>query len=210
MNFARYKNIIIEALAKGSVSKEDVHRDSPRGGSQEMLRIHRLAAELRWNRTQQSITTNSNFTFTGLRHATVYDQAVFPATLFTDRCKTGKNKTQLDMQSALGFFRDMRFPKEFFRASAPSAGEEAAGIFKAHPINPGGNVGGVNNYVVDTSLGGFEDGCGFYTQFVNMTIRSLYPKPEGVLRRNLKINLGFLYEAFGFGPECPQVKLYRD
>ncbi|TFK19115.1 Cloroperoxidase [Coprinopsis marcescibilis] len=169
-----------------------------------------VAGELRWQRTQQSIATNPEFDFRGLRHFTVVGQASFPAGLFTDGRKTGADKHQLDLVSGLSFFKHMRFPAGFFRASEPTGGVGSDVIFGAHPVLPGRNVGGVNNYVVDTSLGGFGDFCKFYTEFVNITIKGLYPNPTGVLRRNLNLNLGFVYDALAprLGANCPQVFPY--
>ncbi|TFK21675.1 aromatic peroxygenase precursor [Coprinopsis marcescibilis] len=166
-----------------------------------------VGGELRFHRIQQSIATNPQFSIRGFRHITAYGEAAFVANLFVDGRKTGANAHHLDMDSALNFFRDMRFPRGFFRPSSPTAAEGADIIFAAHPTQPGRNNGAVNSFVVDTSMGGLTDPCTFYVQFVNTTVRALYPNPTGVLRRNLIINLGFFYDALA-PPNCPQVFPY--
>ncbi|TFK24496.1 Cloroperoxidase [Coprinopsis marcescibilis] len=166
-----------------------------------------VGGELRFHRIQDSIATNPEFDLRGFRHSTAFGESAFIANNFVDGRKTGAEAHQLDMDSALSFFRDMRFPRGFHRAAQPGGGEGVDVIFNAHPLQPGHNVGGVNNYVVDTSRGSLFDQCGIYTYMVNTTIRDLYPNPTGVLRRNLNINLDFLYEAFGFtSADCPQVR----
>ncbi|TFK26066.1 Cloroperoxidase [Coprinopsis marcescibilis] len=167
-----------------------------------------VGGELRFHRIQQSIATNPEFNIRGFRHVTAYGEAAFIANIFVDGRKTGAEANQLDMDSARNFFKDMRYPRGFFRSNKPTAGEGADIIFAAHPTQPGHNVGGVNSFVVDTSLGGLLDQCLFYTQLVNVTVKGLYPSPTGILRRNLNINLGFLYEALNLPPSCPQVFPY--
>ncbi|TFK18282.1 Cloroperoxidase [Coprinopsis marcescibilis] len=168
-----------------------------------------VAAELRFQRIQQSIATNPEFSLFGLRHLTAYAEATFPATFFVDGRRTAPGEAgHLDMTSAESFFKGMRYPKGFFRPAAPVGTENVPAIFTAHPVQPGKNVGGVNTFTVDESLGSILDGCTFYTQFVNTTIRGLYPNPTGVLRRNLNLNLKFFYESSGAGEECPQVFPY--
>ncbi|TFK18174.1 Cloroperoxidase [Coprinopsis marcescibilis] len=165
-----------------------------------------VAAELRFHRIQQSISTNPEFNLMGLRHISAYGEAALPVNLFVDGRKTGAEKGQLDMDSALSFFKDFRFPSGFFRAAEPGGAQGADVIVTTHPVSPGRNEG-AGNYVVDDSLGSVLDPCKFYTQFVNVTVRDLYPNPRGVLRRNLNLNLGFVYEALG-DPSCPQVFPY--
>ncbi|TFK21072.1 aromatic peroxygenase precursor [Coprinopsis marcescibilis] len=167
-----------------------------------------VAGELRHQRIQQSIATNPTFSLVGLRHITAFGETTFPVNLFTDGRQASNPTTrgQLTLSAARSFFKDMRFPTGFFRAAVPSGNEGIEVVFAAHPIEPGRNHG-VNNYVVDTSLGSLSDPCGFYTGFVNTTIKGLYPNPTGVLRRNLNINLQFLYDALS-PPDCPQVFPY--
>ncbi|TFK17876.1 Cloroperoxidase [Coprinopsis marcescibilis] len=168
-----------------------------------------VAAELRFHRIQESIANNPQFSIVGFRHLTLYAEAAFPVTLFVDGRKTGAQAGHLDMRSAESFFKDMRFPKGFFRAAQPSGTDPSQEIFEAHPTVPGRNVAGVNTFTPDTSLGSFTDSCAFYTQFANKTIKGLYPNPTGVLRRNLNINLNFFYQSLGGGSEsCPQVFPY--
>ncbi|KAG2003733.1 Aromatic peroxygenase [Coprinopsis cinerea AmutBmut pab1-1] len=170
-----------------------------------------VAGELRFHRIQQSIATNPEFSLVGLRHLTAYAEASFPSLFFVDGRKTGAEAGQLDMATAESFFRDMMYPPDFFRPAAPVAGDAGA-IFLAHPFQPGRNVGGVNNFTVDDSLGSLLDFCGFYENFVNKTLKALYPNPKGVLRRNLNINLQFFFESLpkdeSGTPVCTQVFPY--
>ncbi|TFK17849.1 Cloroperoxidase [Coprinopsis marcescibilis] len=168
-----------------------------------------VASELRFHRIQQSIAENPQFTMLGLRHISAYGEAALPVNLFVDGRKTGSEKGQLDLESARSFFKEMRYPKGFFRAAQPGGGEGSEVIFLSHPTSPGRNNATVNSFVVDDSLGSILDPCKVYTEFVNTTVLGLYPSPTGVLRRNLDIDLGFLYDAFGSGlPNCPQVFPY--
>ncbi|TFK21418.1 Cloroperoxidase [Coprinopsis marcescibilis] len=170
-----------------------------------------VAAELRYHRVQESIATNPEFSFTGFRHNAAYSEAVFLVNFFVDGRHHGTDKAgQLDMDSALSFFRDNRFPKGFFRAAQPTAIEGIDVIYIAHPVEPGRNVDGVDSYVADHSLGSLVDTCTFYTGFVNVTVRGLYPEPTGALLRSLNINLGFFYDALvdqGL-VDCPRVFPY--
>ncbi|TFK18281.1 Cloroperoxidase [Coprinopsis marcescibilis] len=161
-----------------------------------------VAAELRHQRILQSMATNPEFSIMGLRHITVFAEAAFPLNIFVDG-RTDKPQ-HLPLADAENFFKDMRFPRGFFRASAPVSSEGVESVFTAHPVPAGRNVG-VNNFVPDNRLGGIFDFCLFYTQFINTTIRGLYPNPTGVLRRNLDINLKFMFESLGPTPPCPQV-----
>ncbi|RXW11276.1 hypothetical protein EST38_g14579 [Candolleomyces aberdarensis] len=69
-------------------------------------------------------------------------------------------------------------------------------VFIAHPIAPGGNRDDkINSYVLDPTSADFNTFCLLYTNFVNQTIRGLYPNPTGILRRNLIKNLGFFYSG---------------
>ncbi len=136
------------------------------------------------------------------RFFTAYAETVFPINFFIDG---RKQDGQLDLDVARGFFRDMRMPKDFHRASQPSGGEGIDVVFAAHPMQPGANVGGVNNYVFDPTSADFSTFCLLYSNFVNQTIRGLYPNPTGVLKKALNINLDFLHDAV---EECPQVFPY--
>ncbi|KIJ35956.1 hypothetical protein M422DRAFT_180004 [Sphaerobolus stellatus SS14] len=160
-----------------------------------------VAGEYRFYRVQQSIAQNPHFSFTTARYITAYRDIAFPTIFFVDGRKADG---QLNLTDALGFFRDSRFPNDFHRIdganSSALVNNAAATIFNAHPIQPGGNNGTVNSFTVDTKSAAFTDPCGLYTSFVDITV-GLYPNPQGVLRRNLNANLGFLYQAF---QGCPQ------
>ncbi|KAF5359306.1 hypothetical protein D9756_003057 [Leucocoprinus leucothites] len=163
-----------------------------------------VAAELRIRRIQDSIATNPTFSFVAPRFFTAYAESVFPINFFIDGRQKGG---QLDLDDAISFFRDMRFPDGFFRASKPSGAENLDVVAAAHPIPPGANNGTVNSYTPDPTSADFNNFCLLYVNFVNQTIRSLYPNPTGVLRDALNRNLGFLYD-FIDTPLCPQLFPY--
>jgi hypothetical protein len=131
-----------------------------------------------------------------------------PYALFVDGRITERETARLDMTNATLFFRDSKFPNDFWRAPAPSSGTGIQDILSAYPIAPGRNVDGVNTYTPDPTSGDFSNPCGLYTGLVNKTIKGLYPNPTGVLRRNLIINLGFLYRASSGGDGCPELFPY--
>ncbi|KAH6885636.1 hypothetical protein BKA70DRAFT_1337465 [Coprinopsis sp. MPI-PUGE-AT-0042] len=166
-----------------------------------------VSAELRFHRIQESIANNPTFEMLGFRHNTAYAEASFPATFFVDGRKTGSEAGQLDMVTAERFFKDMQFPVDFHRPAAPVTGADIGAIYAAHPTQPGKNVNGVNTFQVDTSIGSITDTCGFYTGFVNVKVKGLYPNPTGILKRNLNKNLQFLYDTFS-GAGCPQIFPY--
>jgi hypothetical protein len=160
-----------------------------------------VAAELRFRRIQDSIATNPTFSFVSPRFFTAYAESVFPINFFIDGRQTDR---QLDLDAALGFFRDMRMPDGFFRPSKPMGADDLDKVAAAHPISPGRNVNGVNTYTPDPTSADFSTPCLLYVNFVNQTIRGLYPNPTGVLKDALNRNLDFLYE-FIANPLCPQV-----
>lgn len=142
----------------------------------------------------------------GARYFTAYAESTFPVHFFIDgRQKDG----QLDLDAALGFFRDMQYPVGFFRADGPQGSRGLSEVAAAHPVPPGANQGKLNSYTPDPNSAGLSSFCQLYTDFVNDTIRGLYPAPTGVLRDALNRNLGFLYEFISSdSPGCPQVFPY--
>ncbi|KAH6918079.1 Chloroperoxidase [Coprinopsis sp. MPI-PUGE-AT-0042] len=167
-----------------------------------------VAAELRAHRYQQSIETNPEFRFMGLRHITAFAEASFPAVFFVDGCRTEPGeKFHLDMVTAERFLKEMHMPEDFHRAAEPIEGESGF-LFSLKPLQPGRNVNGVNTFQVDESLGSFTDFCGFYTQFANVTVKGLYPKPTGILKRNLNINLQLLYDNLPIGGPNPCTQVF--
>lgn len=162
-----------------------------------------VAAEYRFHRIQQSIATNPNFSFVSPRFFTAYAESVFPINFFVDGRRTDK---QLDIDVARSFFQDMRMPDDFHRASQPMSADGLDVVAAAHPISPGANVGGVNNYVPDPTSADFSTFCLLYENFVNKTIVGLYPRPTGALRKALNVNLNFLYEPIR--DQCTQVFPY--
>ena len=100
-------------------------------------------------------------------------------------------------------------PDGFFRANRSIGLNEISDtittVFSAHPIQPGKNQGGVNNYVFDPTSASFTNNpCLLYDNFVNGTVRSLYPNPTGALRDALNFNLDNLYGPLK-GSDCPQL-----
>jgi len=162
-----------------------------------------VAAELRWQRIQESIATNPNFSFVAPRIFTAYAESTFPVNFFVDG---RKNDGQLDLDVARGFFKDNRMPNGFFRPNGSRGAEGFEDLVAAHPIGPGSNVGRVNNYVLDPSSANLDQFCLMYGNFVNQTVKGLYPKPTGVLLKALNQNLGFFHG--GIGGDCPQVFPY--
>ncbi|KAJ3544720.1 heme-thiolate peroxidase [Coprinellus aureogranulatus] len=154
-----------------------------------------VAAELRRRRIEQSIATNPQFEFTSPRFFTAYAESAFPYVFFVDGRITNRTTAGLDMTNATLFFRDSKFPNDFWRPPAPSGALGLADIFQAYPIAPGRNVNGTNTYTPDPTSADFTTFCKLYSDFVNKTVKSLYPNPTGIVRRNLNINLGYFYSA---------------
>lgn len=160
-----------------------------------------VAGELRFQRLQESIATNPEFTFRNVRYFTAYGESVFPINFFVDGRQTEK---KLDMAAAASFFRDMRYPPDFFRAPTPMTNEGIPEIFAMHPFLPGTNADGrINNFVVDPTSANFTTPCVLYGNILN-TVQSLYPNPTGVLRRNLIKNLGYFYIGVSAVLGCPE------
>jgi hypothetical protein len=163
-----------------------------------------VAAELRHRRIEESIATNPQFDFTSPRFFTAFAESTFPYTFFVDGRITNRTHAGLDMTNATLFFRDSKFPNDFWRPPAPTGGTGALEIFSAYPIAAGRNIDGVNTFTPDPTSADFSNICLLYTNFVNRTVKGLYPDPKGVLRRNLIINLGYFYDAFGAADTCPE------
>jgi unspecific peroxygenase len=111
------------------------------------------------------------------------------------------------LTNARGFFQNNQMPADFFRANR-SIGLDDIGynmriLFNVHPIKPGRNEGG-GSYVPDPNSATLGDTCLLYTNFVNQTVRSLYPEPTGDLLHALNDNLDNFY-----GPlkesDCSQI-----
>ncbi|KAJ2911500.1 heme-thiolate peroxidase, partial [Candolleomyces efflorescens] len=165
-----------------------------------------VAAELRFQRIQQSIATNPQFSFVSPRFITAYAESTFPVNFFVDGRSTEK---KLDMESALSFFRDGKYPVDFHRAALPSDIEGLGIVASAHPVPPGGNRDGkVNNYVPDPTSADLDSFCLLYTNFVNQVVRGLYPNPTGILRRNLIKNLHFFYSGIAVEDGCEEIFPY--
>ena len=115
------------------------------------------------------------------------------------------------MTVARGFFQNGQMPANFFRSNISwgltEIGEGIAEIFTPHPIEPGTNTGTLNSFTLDPNSADFTDFCKLYTDFVNITVRGLYPDATGALLDALNENLGFF-----FGPlstrGCTQVPAF--
>ncbi|KAF8993190.1 Chloroperoxidase [Cyathus striatus] len=164
-----------------------------------------VAAELRHQRILQSIATNPQFSFVSPRYFTAFAESVFPIAFFVDG---RKNDGQLPVDVARGFFQESRMPDGFFRhngsISTADIGQGIAEVFTPHPIEPGRNVGGVNNFTLDPTSADFSTFCLLYQNFVDQTVKSLYPNPKGILLDALNRNLDFLFSPIK-GSGCSQV-----
>ena len=116
------------------------------------------------------------------------------------------------MDDARRFFQNMTFPHDFHRAKQPFGINEIRQrvdiVFAAHPIQPGANQGGVNNYVLDPTSADLSNFCLFYTNFVNRTVRGLYPNPKGVLLDALNANLDNFFSRLP-AQNCTQFFPYK-
>ncbi|KIJ50106.1 hypothetical protein M422DRAFT_160051 [Sphaerobolus stellatus SS14] len=155
------------------------------------------AAEYRFHRIQESIATNPQFSLVAPRYFNAYGDPPVAPILFVDGRKADG---RLNLEDALGFFRDMRMPDDFHRNDGSKTGEmlnnALSTIFAAHPVQPGANNGTVNSYTVDPTSATLNDRCKLYTNFVNVTVRNLYSNPTGILRENLNANLDFFFRSF--------------
>ncbi|KIJ39642.1 hypothetical protein M422DRAFT_257470 [Sphaerobolus stellatus SS14] len=138
-----------------------------------------VATEYRFYRIQQSVAENPTFSFISPRIVTAYGEAAVPFVFFVDGRKADG---QLSIEDALQFFRDGCMPDDFHRADGLKAfnlvENSVNAIFAAHPVQPGGNNGTVNSHTLDPNSAGISDTCKGYTDFVNVTARSLYPNPQ--------------------------------
>ncbi|KAF8958590.1 hypothetical protein BDZ97DRAFT_1923628 [Flammula alnicola] len=164
-----------------------------------------VAAEFRFQRIQESIATNPEFSFISPRYYTAYAESFFPLAFFID----GRdNSFQLDMNVARGFFQNSRMPNGFFRSNVSWTLDliDLGPIFAPHPIEPGANNGTINSYTLDPNSADFSATgfCKLYTDFVNITVRGLYPNAKGALLTALNKNLDFFFSGIT-GSGCTQV-----
>ncbi|KAJ3515821.1 heme-thiolate peroxidase [Agrocybe chaxingu] len=73
---------------------------------------------------------------------------------------------------------------------------------------PGRNTGQVNSYTFDPTSADFSDTCLLYENFVNKTVKELYPSPQGRLRKALLMNLDFFWRGVNITSGCAQVFPY--
>ncbi|KJA15815.1 hypothetical protein HYPSUDRAFT_193960 [Hypholoma sublateritium FD-334 SS-4] len=166
------------------------------------------AGALRMARIRDSIARNPYFRLLAPRYHTAYAESVFPIAFFIDGRRTGAERTRLDPAVARGFFESARMPPDFWRSSSPwgrpEVGIAVDALYRAHPISPGSNNGTVDSYTHDPTSPRLHQFCEMYTDYVNVTVRELYPNAKGVLLAALNKNLDYLYSALG-RTSCPQV-----
>ncbi|KAF9444958.1 Cloroperoxidase [Macrolepiota fuliginosa MF-IS2] len=160
-----------------------------------------VASEFRWQRIQDSISTNPTFGLIMPRFFTVYAETVFVINFFVDGRMT-MNRT-LSKDDALGFFQRGQFPDDWHRSGVPSSTEGIDTVANAHHIRPGSNTNGVNTYTPDPTSADLspEQFCLIYVNFVNRNVKSLYPNPTGPLLEALNINLQRFYDSVA--DKCP-------
>lgn len=161
------------------------------------------AGQIRFQRIQDSIATNPQFSFISPRYYTAYAESVFPIVFFIDGRDSSGN---LDLDVARGFYQNGRMPAGFFRANVTTGlnNLDIGSIFEAHPIEPGVNNGTVNSYTLDPDSADFSDFCKLYTDYVTKTVRGLYPNAKGQLLSALNKNLDFFFSSIK-DQGCPQV-----
>ncbi|KZV89111.1 Cloroperoxidase [Exidia glandulosa HHB12029] len=161
------------------------------------------AAEVRFQRFQDSVARNPTFNFANPRFATAFVETIFPLAFFID----GRDKSlALDLDVMRGFFKDSRMPHDFHRREGAfeGGGDEFDIIQSSHNYFPGFNNGTVNNFVPDPNFLGTqtEEICALYEKFVNTTME-LYPNPQGALRKALNVNLDNFFIPVSSG--CTQL-----
>ncbi|KIJ40035.1 hypothetical protein M422DRAFT_174222 [Sphaerobolus stellatus SS14] len=166
------------------------------------------AAELRYQRLQDSILTNPELVFNSPRIISAYSEAVFPTIFFVD----GRlNNRQLTMDAARHFFDFQMMPADFHRQPAPvnftMVDPLTKAIFDKHPFSPGSNQG-VNNFVLQPETPPLADFCGIYHDIALRVVPDQYPNPTGYLREALNKNLGFLFDAVNTEHNCIQAFPY--
>ncbi|KAJ3505383.1 heme-thiolate peroxidase [Agrocybe chaxingu] len=164
-----------------------------------------VAAELRFKRIQDSIATNPEFNFVSPRFFAAYGESVAPNNFFVDG---RKDDGHLDMDAARGFFQFGRMPDGFFRPNGTKGNAGLDDVVRAHPVQPGRNLGRVNSYTHDPTSADFTTPCLLYENFANKTVTALYPNPKGQLRRAIKANLHFLFLAINRTVGCAEVFPY--
>ncbi|KAF9443871.1 Cloroperoxidase [Macrolepiota fuliginosa MF-IS2] len=160
-----------------------------------------VASEIRWQRIQDSMSTNPTFGLIMPRFFTAYAETTFPINFFVDGRMTGTRS--LSKEDAQYFFQRGQFPDGWHRHGVPSSTEGMDTVVNAHPIRPGSNTKGVNTYTADPTSADLspEQFCLIYVNFVNRSVKSLYPNPTGVLLKVLNINLQWLYDSIS--EQCP-------
>ncbi|KIJ37979.1 hypothetical protein M422DRAFT_177141 [Sphaerobolus stellatus SS14] len=165
-------------------------------------------AELRNQRLLDPIATNPELVFTSPRILSAYSEAVFPTIFFVD----GRlNNRQLTIDAARHFFDFQMMPTDFHRQPAPVnftlVNPLVNEIFNKHPFTPGVNHG-KNNFVLMPNTPALSDFCGIYEDIVLRVIPGQYPNPNGHLKKVIKKNLDFFFDAVSAEHNCTQVFPY--
>ncbi|KAF9448598.1 aromatic peroxygenase precursor [Macrolepiota fuliginosa MF-IS2] len=162
--------------------------------------------EYRYQRIVDSMENNPTFSFIMPRYFTAYAEATFPINFFVDGRVT-QNRS-LSKEDALTFFKDNRFPDDWYRVGQSLSSEGMAGIVDAHPVRPGANTNGVNTYEPDPTSADLspEQFCDVYINFVNGDVKRLYPNPTGVLLKALNMNLQMFYDSVA--EQCPGLQQF--
>ncbi|KAJ3516658.1 heme-thiolate peroxidase [Agrocybe chaxingu] len=164
-----------------------------------------VAGEFKFKRIQDSIATNPEFSLVNHRYITVYGETTLPVNLLVDG---RRSDGQLGLDDMREFFQFSRMPDGFFRANGPKSNEGIDIVIQAHPVRPGRNLGKVNSYTFDPTSADFSTLCSRYENFVNQTVKGLYPNPTGQLRKALNRNLDYLFQGVDSALGCTQVFPY--
>ncbi|EKM77086.1 hypothetical protein AGABI1DRAFT_115479 [Agaricus bisporus var. burnettii JB137-S8] len=150
------------------------------------------AGEYRLKRTLDGIQNNPTFTIASPRLFSAYSESVNPINLWVDG---RQDDGQLRLDHARSFFEAARFPDDFHRPARPMTADNEEVVLAAHPIEPGGNINGVNTYTVDPNSPRLPDKCSIYEHHVNYTLRTLYPNPTGNLLDAIRANVHYFYTS---------------
>ncbi|KAG6809470.1 hypothetical protein H0H92_016112, partial [Tricholoma furcatifolium] len=106
----------------------------------------------------------------------------------------------LSVSTMTSFFRDQRFPENWYRRSTPGTidviGITSADIYSEIPVPPGAN-GPNGTYIEDTDVFG---ACSSYNAVVSENIPGVLLNTAGILQTNVGFLLNVIHNLF---PNCP-------
>lgn len=108
---------------------------------------------------------------------------------------------------SMQFFQLMQLPPNLHRHNGSIGDEGFKFVYKKCPFAPGANTAEVNTFKADLTSPTLFQPWLRYMSFVNNSIKTLYPNPTELLRKNLNIHLQFFYKATQ-GDNCTQVFPY--